>query len=52
MGLLVTLAQHHVVLLPMRDTGAVVGLTTVMKQHPQSQMPPQEYAQYAMVLTV
>ena len=51
MGLPVASGQHDVVLLPplmLRDTGHVVGLTTVQQQQSQSQMPPQAYANYAM----
>ena len=44
MGLQVTSGQYDVVLLTPRDFGGVVGLATVLKQQPQSQMPLQAYA--------
>ena len=52
MGLPATLGQHDLVLLQplmQRDTRSVVGLTNVPQQQPQSQIPPQAYANYAMV---
>ena len=51
MELPVTSGQHHVVLLPLLMPwyiGVVVGLATIPQQQPQSQMPPQAYANYAM----
>ena len=47
MGLWATLGQYDVVLTP-RHSGGVVGLSTVPHQQPQSQMPLQAYANYAM----
>ena len=50
MGLPVISGQHDVLLSPLtlRDSGGVVGLATVPQQQPQSQMPLQAYANYAM----
>ena len=51
MELPVTSGQHVEVLLqPLtpRNSGGVVGLVTVLQQQPQSQMPLQAYANYAM----
>ena len=51
MGLSATSGQHDLVLLLLvmpRNTGDVVGLTTLLQQQPQSQMPLQAYATYAM----
>ena len=51
MGLPAVSGQHDVVLPPLlipRDSGGVVGLATVLQQQPQSQMPLQAYAKYAM----
>ena len=53
MGLPATSGVHDVVLLPPltpRLSGGVVGLATVLKQEPPSQMPLQVYANYAMGL--
>ena len=51
MGLPVTSVQHDVVLPPLltlRNSKGVVSLATVPQQQPQSQMPVQAYANYAM----
>ena len=49
-GLPALLGQDDVVLLLMlRDTGGVVSLATVLQHQPQSKMPSQAYANYAMV---
>ena len=51
MGLSMRLDQHNVVFPPpltLRDSIGVVGLATVQQQQPQSQMPLQAYAYYAM----
>ena len=52
-GLPVTTGQHDVVLQPpptLGNSGGVVGLATVLQQQPQSQIPLQVHANYAMVL--
>ena len=51
MGPPATSGQHDVVLSPLlmpRHSGSVVGLATVPQQQPQSQMPLEAYANYAM----
>ena len=51
MGLPATSGQYDVVLPPLvtlRNSGGVVGLANVPQQQPQSQMPFQAYASYAM----
>ena len=52
MELAIAFGQHDVVLLPpliLKDTvRGVVSLTIVLQQQPQSQMPSQIYANYAM----
>ena len=53
MGLPVTSGQHDVVMPPsltLRNSGGIVGLGLVPQQQPQSQMPLQAYANYAMSL--
>ena len=48
MGFPLTSGQHNVFLLSPRISGGVVGLATVPQQQPQSQMPLQAHANYAI----